>query len=975
MIEIPHISPDILHELVDNSAHEAAHWAAGADMAHPSTGQLTGGIRKFINGPVLNTAQWAMSVNTVHPSMHRLLNATFLTAGLYGGRTVMNLLTGETPGGEAINKEDVPLPLKPLHGVLKYNHFSDNPGERWMKVMDLWFPAALGAVGAVAGSHVFALDQAVVQQAKANLKAPEHLTLDKAENSAIMLQSRPWRVLSGVTSLFGSASGFQLVPGPTNYGSTLGAGFLGTVPRNKLHTPYMPWLQEFMNDNIASYPYGPASMLPRLKNYLVHNPEKNPKEAQKMAYAILEPWFGEHATPKHVEAFVSELQATRNKFLKEGGVPENLQAQLDKELGAIMQGVGFEKTLQKIGLDPSEATVGHNGFVEQVSRWMGSARGLDKLEENYRNAYFARNKLHDGSFVPAPHEPHPGAKIAGMAVAAGSASALGAGVFHAKKWHKQDNDALLRRVSEKNLKSVNPLSRDDAEKALLAEQKDEVEDLTFAERVAREKARHQGDQKPSSLLTMMNDKPLGLLEWGADALNSPETYGMHRVYCAGGLSLGGFIGMKMMDVLTGRTLSNAPVPKEKVPDFLQGLYKKMAYNPHSDHPHDRWGMVMHFLVPAVMATTGVVAASSYFFKDKVKKAQKAEYIDDFEVRATMDQAKPWTGLTALTSLFATPSGFSYLPIPMMNYGASLGTRFNLSAGRKVILPVVGEAWTSTASRFPFGPPKLIEHMIKYSVNNPDAHPDQLEEMAIGVLKPWFENVTDKQIEEFIRKVEEDRNKFLACGGIPENMKHAAEKEMIKHFKGAGLEQTLRDIGLDPSEAYLGNNGLSGKIAEHLGGADALAKTRSAFKQKYAERVRDEQATTHAAPSTLEELNALLKHGELLDKVEAIVKQNAPEIAEKSIALRQEAADAYEHREPQESLTAERIKSIMGALSQAYQRSGDTSLKTEVETLMKEFDATSPTRNKPSAHPPQEKYAHRIRAHQTTQDHSSASLSA
>lgn len=870
MVNLPTTSSiEAAETLFKGPALNVAQWEASVKEVRPSAEFVLGATNKaakeakgIINGFVLDVAQWAASVNTVHPSTHRLLNATFLCAGLFGGRTIMNLLVGETPGGDKIDREDIPYALRPLHGALAYNHFSDKASDRWMKVMDMWFPAAIGAVGAMSGSHVFALDQKLVQESKAFIRAPEKLTLETAEAASIVAQSEPWRALSGITSLFGSAAGFQLIPGPANYGTTLSNSFLGTVARNKLHTPYAKWLQEFINSNKHPFPYGPTSMLSKFREYLVHNPEKDLKQAQKMGYAILEPWFGEHATPERVEAFVKEVETIRSKFLKDGGVPDALKADCQKQLTEVMHGLGLEKTLEKIGLDPAEATVGRNGMVEYMSRVLGYEKTLNRISEGYKTSYLKRNgRLAAEAVPPAPHSDSNAAFAIGASLMGAAGLAAGAGAINAQKWHKQDNDTLLRRAIGKTKPETKEAAEFNEDQKELDERKKEVDKLPFAERVANEK-RDNGSLKQSGIAKTFNDKPLALLEWGADALNSPETHGMHRVFCAGGLSLGGLIGMKFMDVLVGRTLTGQVLDPSKVPDFMMGLYKKLAYNPHSDHPKDRWGYVAHFMVPAVAATVGVVGASSYFFKDTSKRANKAEYLDEYEMKATMDESGPWTGLTALTSLFVTPSGFPYLPPPAPNYGTALGTRFNLSSGRKVILPVIGDLWTATASRYPYGPSRLRDMMIKYAVNSPDAHPEQLEEMAIGILKPWFESVSKEQIENFIDAVERDRNKFLQCGGIPEEMKRQAEQELTKHFKGAGLEETLREIGIDPSTAHLGNNGLSGKIAEYLGAGDALKKTNREYKEKYAEHLEqaneekkhqrlhdNEHKAASAAPST------------------------------------------------------------------------------------------------------------------------------
>lgn len=801
-------------------------------------------VKGIVNGPVLKAAQWAAGVNTVHPSLHRLKNALGLTIGLFAGRHTMNLLVGETPSGEKIKRDSVPLPLRPLHGVLAYNHFSDEPNDRWMHVVDLWFPAILGAVGAVAGSHDYALEQPLVQGVKKMLKHPKNMTLDQAESAAIVVQAEPWRVLSGVTSVFGSSAGLQLVPGPTNYGTSLSNSFIGTVARNKLSTPYLPFVQKFWTSNHHPWPYGPTSMLGRMRDYMVHNPLATPEQERQMAYAILEPWFGQQVTQKHVTKFVEELHATRDKFFREGGVPKKLEAECQKELHAMLSGVGLEKTIQKIGLNPETAMIGRNGFMEYVSRLMGVNGKLNGISDSYRAAYRARNglpgltKAEIDAANAATHKIDNDILMRGKLMAAATIGGVGGGMYYARQWHRDDNDILFERTLEaKRAQAQSNEIIEEAKEAGITPTPAYVASQHNA-RVEEERKRHSG----------LNGKPLEWMEWATDALNSPETLGMHRVSCAMGLTVGGFTGMRLADVLAGRTLSGAPLSIEKVPGVLKKFHGALSYNPQSDHPKDRWGYVMHFLIPAVFATSGVIASSNLFFGSRKKKTNQAEYIDEYENKATMAESQPWTGLTALTSLFVTPSGFGYLPPPAPNYGTALGTRFMLSSGRKAIFPGLGEIWTGTASRYPYGPSALRDVMVKYAVNNPSPNPEQLEEMAIGILKPWFKDVTAEQVHAFVERVHADRDRFCDECGVPEELKKMCEKELLSHFKGMGLEKTLREIGLDPLKATLGENGLSGVIAKHLGAQRELNEINQEFAEKYKKRWHMDAPKSDGAPS-------------------------------------------------------------------------------------------------------------------------------
>src|SRR5262249_46467309 len=133
--------------------------------------------------------------------------------------------------------------------------------------------------------------------------------------------------------------------------------------------------------------------------------------------------------------------------------------------------------------------------------------------------------------------------------------------------------------------------------------------------------------------------------------------------------------------------------------------------------------------------------------------------------------------------------------------------------------------------------QLLNKMIKYVVNNKTKDPEQLGEMAYGILKPWFDGVTDKQVQEFVDHLHDIRDKFLKEGGIPEDYKNQCEKELLAAFKGAGLEKTLAEIGLDPEKADLGANGLSGQIANYLGAQKPLDE----MKQEYLSKIHKRKA--------------------------------------------------------------------------------------------------------------------------------------
>lgn len=757
-------------------------------------------------GPALRAGKYFVDTYNISPSLHRFWNAAGVMSGLFVGRKLMDWMVGQEVTGKDVDRDEVPLILRPLHGCLAYNHFSDDPKDRWMKVIDRVIPAILGAYGGYQGSEFFFNGGnwgapsrfGTITEA---MKDPNKITMEAAEDATSMIQSKPWRAMSGVASMFGSSSGFSLIPGPWNYGSTLGMSFLA-VPRNKV---IFPGLGKFLtNTQSADYPYGPPELLKRMVAYATHNPDRAPQQINKMGKAILGAWFGGSATPERVEMFVKEVHAVRDKFFHDGGVPENLKKECEAELTKLFRGIGLESTLRKVGLNPLEAQIGEHGLMSNIARLMGKDEEIKKVLTSYRKSYLARNPQDTAlaARIPLPYREASATPAIAILGTGGAALAMA----------KPNNHEFLEQ--EAQIKAFG--KKGDNEKH---------EDGT------QEKAPHEHG-KSHTIGTGLNGKPLDVMEWLTDGFNSQETLGRHRTMCAAGLTVGGLVGMKLAEALTGRTLTGIAVPKDKINKMLQPLYKKLSYNQHSDNPKDRWAMVVNYLIPAITGASGVVTASNMFFEDRREKGKKAEFIDEYDDKAGMVQAGPWTALTAITSVIATPSGNVFLPFPFPNYGTALGTRFSLMSGREVIMPGMGRFWTNNRSRYPVGAAKLVDYMIKYAVNNPDRDPAQLDEIAYGVLAPWFNNVNAEQVNKFVDQLHEVRDKFIREGGIPEEYKTQCEKELVAHFRGAGLEETLKSIGLDPEKAVIGQNGFAGEVANFLGTKKDIQALQKEYLDKY-----------------------------------------------------------------------------------------------------------------------------------------------
>lgn len=766
----------------------------------------------ILNGPVYETAKFTTKYLNVPPNLHRLRNAVGLTVGLYLGRKMMDIIVGETPDGRKIDKESLPFPLRPLHGVLAYNHFSDDPKDRWMKVFDLLVPGVMGGVGAAMGSASFFKDTAFKPVDTRRGWPAEKIMLSDAEHRALMDQARPWGALSGSSAVFGSASGFGLFPSPVNYSASLGTVFTMRAGRTMAN----PVLRPLFNSH-SSFPFRPTKLVNRMIDYVVGNPSAHPEKLEEYARGIIKPWFN-HVSEEQIQAFANIVKQERNKFLGSGASLKETEKKVHDALRETLSDFGLEKTLIKIGLDPREAAIGDMGFISTIAHIAGDAMGMNvskKLEETQallRKGLEVRHpELVAKPFIPIRR---PNAYGKHKILAAAGFLGLGTGTLYA--------------ITNAKDTSVCDLNPDESTAASCTPAQLSANDVTSAHRhIVHSKKRHG----------FFNTNVLDTAEGITGMLNA--SIGLHRIHCAAGLTVGSWLGDEVMKALTGIKFDGAPVKKEDVLKPLQKFYKAMAFNPHSDLPADKWIQVLRWGIPGVIGALAVVQGSKMFFHPRKEETKHADYLDEAESKATFEQSRPWSYTAAITSLFGYPSGLPMLPL--VNYSTNLGTRFSMASGRKVSLPFVGKVWSNNSTLFPFGPPGMVNLLIREAVNNKNFNPEMLETYSIGILKPWFKNVTPGQVEAFVTEVYKVRDQFFKEGGVPEEMKAQLEKELAAHFKGAGLEDTLTHIGLDPLKADIGSNGWSAAIAGVLGAKKNIEKIKADFTESF--RKRHEKASS------------------------------------------------------------------------------------------------------------------------------------
>jgi hypothetical protein len=344
----------------------------------------------------------------VPPSMHRLRNVIGLALGLWSGRKLMNIVTARNSDGGEMKKEEAPFALRWMHGIMQYNPYSDAPRDRWCKVIDNMVPAALGAVGAYAGSHSFFVENGTYDKIKiTNLKMDkgEQISLPEAHQAASMRQAVPHRLMSAIGSLFGSSSGFNWLPVPlVNFGMALGASFSLGLGR------------------------GPGATLGRFGRWLCgsrHTPEAPEGIVNKLVGSITQELKHHHfdveaaARGGVFEKLVPEMDAYLSKFFKDWAKsPEG------KEQFAVIKNVIRGKTedvvndLKRMNLTPEQFAkrmsdslrpflsyhqnlasefetragvklgapqAGQNGVLGKISNWFGAKSHVDRINGKLLN--------------------------------------------------------------------------------------------------------------------------------------------------------------------------------------------------------------------------------------------------------------------------------------------------------------------------------------------------------------------------------------------------------------------------------------------------------------------------------------------------------------------------------------------------------------------------------------------------------------
>ncbi len=341
--------------------------------------------------------------------------------------------------------------------------------------------------------------------------------------------------------------------------------------------------------------------------------------------------------------------------------------------------------------------------------------------------------------------------------------------------------------------------------------------------------------------------------WIGDAMMQSAPYS--RVISAAALTGGLTVGAATSVLLQGRDFDSkldkdSALSKEKLPKFMHGVFDKLKdmgvvgkldHNPALNDISSRSKrFATRYAIPAVMGGGSVWLASRLYF-DKFRcnhDAKNPQYLEDYSAAVASRQAKPWGVLSAVTSLFASASGASFLPF---NYGVAVNTQSYMESGHRVMMPVIGKAFSNNHSNLSYGTGELEHFLARYTANNPSIHPERLEQLWGALVTAHFPDVTQEQIQLLVDETHALRDPYMKRmldGEDPKKVRAEMEMLFTKQFTKEGLWEMLTKARIDPATAVITNNGLAGKLGDSLGAKHDVER----MQQEYVKKVRTWQAS-------------------------------------------------------------------------------------------------------------------------------------
>lgn len=797
---------------------------------------------------LLPIAEWFAENAYIAPGKNRLMTATGLMVGLMAGRAVMDILVGMDKNGVKTDKNHLPQPLQPFHGLLGYNKFEDSTSTKWHKVFDHTAPMLFGAFGAMAGSnYFFQHSHRVAPKLLAEMQEGfKGFYLQHASYTSEMIQSKYFNRLGGATFTLSAKSGTHL-GGPLSptinaLRFQLGAGKKSMMPglykltgnrgtqSTNLYQSLLDMI-EWTEHNIAHFGGSEwyevnGAITKKAKNALQNFTDVSPEQIKEFEAYIKE-------TVETLEKVAERVKREHGNVIGDELV-KHLRAdpEFKQNLTHAFWADGLEKRYADMGLldvqDPSKSKIlyGDNGIITKLAKVIGSKKEMSEVAEYFEQAVKVRHGHMDATTAAKPRNLKLFDESSSYA-----AGALGLGGV-----------GLLGYLGSKH-----------KEPEISDEQKEQLRHNLPRHEAAEKYHEMQGSGRGHGVTGVINNTFLDPASWLSEMFVVPPS--LHRFMNAAFLSTFLMGGMHLSNALAGRGLKGEALAKTDIWKPLQPLYKQMDYAWKSGHASDRWRYVAHQFLPVTVGALGTYTGSRAFFGERIQKTNQAEYLEEYTDKISMDESEAYAKASGVTSVLNTGSGHHLLPF--VSYSSNLQNRFLMANGLQVASPGIGKWWSANPSKYPYHINKLLDKMIQYAVENTSEYPREFEPMAhafVAKLYPQLSPTDQKRAEEaFVDEIYAVRDRYWQEGGIPDNKKGDCTYEFKQHFKREGLEFTMLKIGLDPRDAKLDNNGVGGKFARVLGANASVNRDIAAYEEKFTKRMHNYQTPDTRIPHPAEDL--------------------------------------------------------------------------------------------------------------------------
>lgn len=807
---------------------------------------------------MLPIAEYLAENAYVAPGFHRLLNAAGLATGLWGGRQVMDVVTARNSDGSTLSYTDTPVILRPLYAKMTYNPYSDDASDRWKFVVDKLAPAIPGALGAWAGSYHFAhgLNGAnkpfhgPTATVKTKMEVGKEYSLQISDSRMRSHQADRIRPAASAAYSFGGTSGFQVLGAAFPFSNSWSAVVFQVLHERIPTWPGATYLNRVLFGNRSagiSDSVRPA-MVKAARwaevNLIQHGNLDwlTPERLDDLAQNALQSFKPEDITPEVRENVKTQFRklfesAERVMQTNQGKSAAEIHKAVYTHLtdGTLKPGIngqhsllgyGFDNLLHQSGVPLTKAEIGGFTPFSFLGRLFGSHNAEREVEAKWAKHLKEHYQLDYGpSRIPHDSNEKRMAWVAGGATVGG----MGAAIAYS---HQQINHRLRETPKHQTAETTHTNDPNTASDSL---------DTTPA-------------QKENSFTHWLNGKPLDAMQWiGRVAITPPS---MHRLMCASSLSLALIGGSHIANALAGRELKSlfagdatqSLLKKENVWQPLQSLHGLLSYTPGSVEVADRFKQAAHFLIPVVVGGAGTLTGSKFFFRDRTEKLRTPDTLEDFADKVSLVQSRPFGALTAVTSIFNTGSGLHL--VPFLNYSSNMQNRYLMASGQQVAMPVLGKWWSGNAGLTPWGVKGTLEYITNYLTYNPDERPRELPALVETVLcklypdLPFEAMVQHKQA--MIDQIYAVRDRaFEGDNAIQKDEQRPLKRAMKSLLSGAGFEGLLIQAGLDPAQANLAANGMSGKIANTLGAKKEVTALQEEYRAHFHERVAKHEIVTPA----------------------------------------------------------------------------------------------------------------------------------